>query len=247
MTPARATLHDPVALSAQADVLLTLAAALGEPDPARAARVVEAGEAAPALADRAELGSAVAGALEALGCAAALVPLDAWREEHQRLFSGAVVCPPNEAGFVRRDKGAILGDIGAFHAAFGIALAPEAAERADHVVAELELLALLLVMVARAEAEERDADAEVARGAVTALVCDHLADWLPAFALRLAATTSLVLYRAAAEALAHVWDGLCDAHGLEDEAPGRPLPVVRPEAGTPYECGAVESEQGGVA
>lgn len=163
-----------------------------------------------------------------------------WAEEHTRLFECTVPCPINEPGFVRRDKGAILGDIAGFYRTFGFRLAPSAHERVDHLVAELEFCALLLVMLATARRESDHGAARIARDALGSFASDHIGQWLPAFCARLKEETTLSFYRQLAALLGELWTGLSRYHQL-------PAPVELPtraafgDSGAPYECGMAES------
>jgi len=157
--------------------------------------------------------------------------LDDWIAEYNRLFEGGVACPINESGFVRRDKGAILGDIAGFYRAFGFQLSERASEKVDHLVCQLEFVALLLVMLAKARDEE---PAIITHDALSAFSFDHLSEWLPAFCTHLSVTTTLPFYQMAAEVLARVWSQIVALNHL-------PLPEqiaegIHEETGTPYEC-----------
>lgn len=228
-----------VARLARADLLLALAGALGPPEQGAVARTAALAGDGASLAEAAGGDAAVGDALEALAAAARATPGPAAAAEYRRLFDTGVACPIHEAGWIRRDKGAILGDVAAFFRAFGVAPRPEAGERPDHLVAELELAAVLLVLQARAEREERPEAAEVTREALRSFAEDHLGEWLPAFALRLAETAGLELYARLAEALARGWRTVMVEEGLV--RPTR-LPLAEEGDGTPYECGLDEEE-----
>ncbi len=226
---------------AQADLLLALARAFAAPGPSLLMDLREVAAAADELV-------AAAGAREpatlsaSLRAAAAEVEaggLEAFAAEHQRLFACGVVCPLHETGFVRRDKGNVLGDIAGFYRAFGLTLREEQHERLDHLTAELEFLALLLLMLARAQEDGRDEQVEVTFGAAQAFADDHLGEWLPGFARRLAETTSAPAYAHLADALAHAWASVAPTLGV-DETRGRRLPAFSPEPGDPYECGMAD-------
>lgn len=232
---------DPIVAFARADLLLGLAAALGRPGAASLDRLDGLGREAASLLTRARLSApGLREALEALAAAAGTTPLAEWQDEATRLFEAGQACPQNETAFVRRDKGAVLGDVCGFYRAFGIEPSPESGEKADHVVAELEFMGLLSLMHGQALAQERDEAAQVSEQALAAFARDHLGEWLPAFCLTLSQATPLPLYQAAAEAVVRVWDALCVAARFEDPR-GRPLPTVAVDEGTPYECGLAEA------
>lgn len=224
-------------LLAQADLFLALARAFAPPseDGLRALEeVAPLGQelaAAAGVTDPAELAQDLAAA----AAAARRDGVAAWQGEHERLFACNVLCPIHETGYIRRDKGHVLADLAGFYRAFGVALRGEAAERQDHLVAELEFAAALLVLLARAEAEGRGEDALVTRDALRAFCDDHLGEWVLGFARRLEDTCRLEVHARLARALAHAWASFARAHGYDD-APGRRLPVVEDDPGTPYEC-----------
>lgn len=182
---------------------------------------------------------------------AQLLPIDALlgtprlAEEKSRLFDGEVICPADECSYVRRDKGALLADIAGFQRAFGFRLAQSASERADHISAELALAALLLVMEVRARSPEA---AAVTHDAWIEFASDHLGEWLPDFAMRLAATTRLPELVALADLLQCVWQTALVSMGAppmvgaprhDNAGPNEEDPLARDDSGTPYECGMV--------
>jgi TorA-specific chaperone len=229
---------DPVEALAQADLLLLVARLLRAPSPA-AFPPVAAGD-VKELAARSGLAGRHEGTCalqEALAAARATEP-DLWSDERSRLFEGSTACPPNETAFVRRDKGAILADVCGFYQAFGFELAPEAGEKADHIVTELEFTAMLLVMLARAH-EAGDGEAEsVTRSALAAFVQDHLDEWAPAFLHRLAQVTTLPLFREVARLMGASLETVIERQGLPRAEPCESAPGLD-DSGTPYECGMV--------
>jgi TorA maturation chaperone TorD len=245
MTAAAPQRPPAVALTAQADLLLAASRLFGLPG-AELLREVET--LGPSLDD---LLSAAAGSQgeglskAALGLrgAAGAPDLSALQEEHSRLFDTALACPINETAFVRRDKGAILGDVAGFYRAFGFALADGAGEKVDHLACELEFFALLLVMRAQAEEQGNREAADVTRGAIESFAFDHLGEWLPLFCTRLQDTATHPFYRHAAAFLEAVWQLVAGANSLPLPAPedGRE-PLF--EADTPYECGMAETDSG---
>jgi len=125
--------------------------------------------------------------------------------EYERLFSSAVTCPINEAGYIRRDKGAILGDVQGFYRAFGIAVDSDAEERGDHLICELEFLGLLLVMYGNACRNDATEHAAVSWKAARDFATDHLNDWIGSFCERLAFVTEFDGYDAIADSLRQTW------------------------------------------
>jgi TorA-specific chaperone len=230
-----------VARLARADLLLAAAGALAPPESGALERTAALADEGAALAAAAGADPALGVALEALAEAARATPPDAAAGEYRRLFDTATACPIHEAGWVRRDKGAILGDVAAFQRAFGVAPRPDSGERPDHIVAELELAAVLLVLRARADLEGRGEDAATCARALRSFAGEHLGDWLPAFAARLAEATALVYYERLAEALERAWASVAAAEGLAP--PPERLPMAEVEEGTPYECGMSQEEE----
>jgi len=135
-----------------------------------------------------------------LTCAAA-TPREERSAEHQRLFEGSMACPSNEAAYIRRDKGALLGDISGFYQAFGLATSPATGERPDHMRCELEYMAMLLFMLARAREQGAQEEGEITLGALRDFYRDHLADWFGSFCATLRATATLEVYTRLADAL----------------------------------------------
>lgn len=165
--------------------------------------------------------------------------LDEWSGCHRLLFDGSIACPVNEASYVRRDKGAILGDVCGFYRAFGFNVNEQSGERADHLLAELEFAALLLVMSAEASDAEQK---EIADRALADFTRQHLSDWLPAFCEQLAKATTFPLFLESARLLALVWTALVDWHEWEIDPPTTAAGFTD-EPENPYECGAPDLVQ----
>ncbi len=225
---------------AQSDLLGVLADAFNSPASAHALRDTKI-EDLRALIDTAGFGGAEAlvAAIDELHARVTGAPLDQIEAEHARAFWAQSDCPPYESAFVRRDKGAILGDIAGFYEAFGFRADQPGERRADHLVCELEFLAALLVMAERAKAEAEHERLTITQAAIDGFVWDHLGDWLPAFCERLSATVPGGVLDAAAAALGHLWDGLVLAHNWPA---GDPAAFVADD-GTPYECPMATEEQ----
>lgn len=223
------------ALLAQSDLLLLIADAFRAP-PQSVQRLAETSpcdvtELACAALPRQPGLPATLG--ELLAAARSISDEDASAEYH-RLFEGGMPCPLNETAYVRRDKGAILGDVCAFYRAFGWQPAEGTAEKPDHLVCELEFVALLLVMLAAAEQEQRPEAREVTRTALDRFADAHLGDWLPAVCARLRECAASAFYQALGAALAALWEALAAEHGWSTASTATPLPILEPES--PYEC-----------
>lgn len=227
-----------VPLLAQADLLLLLSRLFSPPTSE------SCGELADAVSSRGELFERAGiprpemsgGAPDAIEGRLRAPDVSLWAEEYVRLFEGSVACPINECGYVRRDKGAILGDIAGFYNAFGFQLADGASERVDHLVCQLEFFAMLLVMLAKAHENRNHEGADITSEAISSFAVDHIAQWLPTFCGKLKETTTLPFYLEVAGLLSEAWTGICNHHGIpspEDMLETR----AEDDPGTPYECG----------
>lgn len=192
--------------------------------------------------DAAELGNladsiddALAASSRGLAAVLATTDREAFVREHTRLFEAGVLCPVNESAYVRRDKGAILGDIAGFYRAFGCEMDGTSRGGVDHLAAESEFLAALILMRAGALAEGTPEAAHTVTEAMDAFAFDHLGDWMEPFCERLRATADLPAYAAFADWLESVWRATVLRYNL----PVGPVESVGPEddPGTPYECG----------
>ncbi len=231
-----------VALLAEADLLLLLGRLFSPPAPELRAELAAGEPCFAELLARAGLdGRKALTEVFAAACAdGRALDLAAWAGEYNRLFERDVPCPINESGFVRRDKGAILGDISGFYRAFGFTLAEDACEKVDHLACELEFLAMLFVMQAKAREEGNKEGARISKYALRAFALDHLGEWLPAFSDRLMETTTLSFYRQAATLLSGVWRGIAENNRLPPPRPGAATGAAG-DPGTPYECGMAEA------
>ncbi len=178
--------------------------------------------------------SQITEALESAAAQARTASRTEWSGEYRWLFDGSIACPINEAGYVRRDKGAILGDLCGFYRAFGWQ-PTDTGERPDHALVELEFLAMLLVMAACAETSEQ---AEVTERAMADFTRHHLSDWIGAMAHQLEISTTYPLFLAIAELIRRIWPAMVQWHRwvVDPPIPGGIGIVEEPE--DPYECGA---------
>lgn len=158
-----------------------------------------------------------------------------WGGCYRLLFDSSMACPVNEAGYIRRDKGSIIGDICGFYNAFGWTAAANSGERPDHLLVELEFAAMLLVMTARAEKSEQ---AELTETALANFTRHHMSDWLLIFCEQLKLSTTYPLFVEAANLLVLVWPALVKWHDWTvDPAPPSTVGICA-EPESPYECGA---------
>ena len=165
------------------------------------------------------------------------------RAERTRLFELPAGCPPYEAAWIRRDKGAILADVAGFYRAFGFDVAPDTGVRHDHLGAMAEYVALLCVMEARARAAGNAERADIAHQACVDFLRDHLVDWVPSFLARLRESTLSCPLLHAVTCVERAWEsahamGLPALNSLDATSAPDPVP------GTPYECGMATDDGG---
>jgi len=221
------------ALLAQADLVLAMARLLSPPTPQTSMLSLADFE---TLVSQAQLPQSLTNRYRYVWRQLQIVALTDWQAEYVRLFEGAPLCPINETGFIRRDKGHILADIMGFYQAFGLKLDEHAHEKADHVVCELEFVALLLVLLAHAQRQQTQQAIQVTSEAFSSFSFDHLGDWLIPFCQRLTRVSSLALYVQLAELLEQLWSAIGRCHQLPLPEPAE---TIFEAAGTPYECGRV--------
>ena len=222
------------ALLARADLFLLIADLLRRPSSLRQVRWREARAVLQDLIACAGLSDAVAVAIGDALLAASVATPACWSDEYHRLFEGVMLCPPNETAYVRRDKGAIIGDIGGFYLAFGFRSREGAGEKPDHIVSQLEFLAVLLVMQANAAG---DAEREgIVEEALRAFAESHLGEWVIPFTQRLQDTSELEIYQHIARAVRASLLALATGYGLNIVPVQIGLP--EPEPQEPYDkCG----------
>lgn len=115
--------------------------------------------------------------------------------QYERVFGlvSSKECPPYETDYCRQSfsvyRSQRMADVAGCYRAFGLQTSRELPERPDHLALELEFMAWLLVkerhaLRGAAKAEEVE-HAAVCRDAQRLFVREHLAWWVPAFALAL--------------------------------------------------------------
>ena len=226
----------PVKLLAQADLLFLAADLLRPPHRQPAGRWGEALNCLDDLVDAAGV-PAIAGALREALVAGLVAETARWSDEYHRLFEGMMLCPPNQTAYVRRDKGAIIGDACGFYEAFSFRPTHGIGEKPDHIVSQLEFAGVLLIMRHGADTPERR---DTVARALSDFAEAHPGEWIEAFAARLESVTELALYGAAARALRELWSALAEQHGLRNEPAGAQM-VAAEEPDGPYECGLAPS------
>jgi nitrate reductase assembly molybdenum cofactor insertion protein NarJ len=180
-------------------------------------------------------GRTLATALAEVFQQAARLSPEHWSDEYWRLFDSTMACPINQAAYIRRDKGAILGDVAGFYAAFGWRHDPSRGERPDHLLCQLEFVAALLAMAGGATTTEQST---VTAEALAQFARVHMHDWLPSFAWQLCEASPLDYFGAVGNWLVMLWDAMAAAHAWPVDV--RPGEYLEPTAETenPYECAA---------
>lgn len=172
-------------------------------------------------------------------CAATFETED-WADEYCRLFDGATVCPLNQASYIRRDKGKILGDVSGFYNAFGFRGMLDTGDRPDHLLCQLEYVAMLLTLASRAP----DASSKsVVTDALSKFAQEHMHDWIPAVCWQMCEESQVEYFGAVSQWMLVLWQSLTNLHQWPiDELPDQRLkPIVDPDS--PYECGAPDLHQ----
>lgn len=140
-------------------------------------------------------------------------------------------CPMNEIeyGDIKADplfQPHRLADLGAFYAAFGLEIVPDAAERHDHVSIELEFMSVLTAKEAYAVEYHHDPDQHaVLRDAQKKFLREHLGRWAPAFTRRLSRMAEGNAFGALANFTREFMALECAAFGI---APGSEDLLLRP-------------------
>ncbi len=117
--------------------------------------------------------------------------LDQMILDHDIVFGHTISaeCPPYEtqyaAGIIFA-QAQRLSDVAAFYRAFGMNVAPDARERADHIAAELEFMSVLTFREATAIIEDDAEHLAQVRDAQQKFLTEHLSTWALSFAERLA-------------------------------------------------------------
>lgn len=195
---------------AWAETLWILRDLTSPPGSQSAQRLLDAAAQIDELAAAAQLLPAATAALQ-MAAQAALAAGDTTRTSDLVTWDGAAtgldLC---ECAYVRRDRGALLGDIAGFYKAFGVAQTG-LDRRPDQLASELEFLGLLLLLAVRAEQDGNMEAAEITTEAAAAFWRDHMGEWcaLPAARAQLLPAPTWLL--ATLEATALVCDGLAAA------------------------------------
>ncbi|MEO8269724.1 MAG: molecular chaperone TorD family protein [Aureliella sp.] len=171
---------------------------------------------------------------------AAEFDIASWRDECVRLFDGAMACPLNQASYIRRDKGKILGDVSGFYNAFGWRAGLDTGERPDHLLCQLEFVGMLLALASRAP----DLDSkEIVTEALSKFAREHMHDWIPAVCWQMCDESQCEYFGAVSQWLLVLWQTLTSIHHWPvDVLPNERLkPIVDPDS--PYECGAPDLHQ----
>ncbi len=246
---------DSVTLAAQADLVLLTVEMLRPPLPRNGAGESPWFELPPQQLDEL-LGAALGAACEKavddspgltpssafaeVGRCARSISTDDWSNEYCRLFDGATACPLNQASYIRRDKGTILGDVSGFYHAFGWRGGSDTGERPDHLLCQLEFIAMLMALASRAPDSSSH---KIVIDALSRFSQDHMQDWLPAVCWQMCEESRVEYFGALSQWLLVLWQSLTEIHHWPiDRPPGEHLkPIVDPD--DPYECGAPDLHQ----
>lgn len=129
--------------------------------------------------------------------------------EHTELFLKAGAAPYEGSYLPSTRATQELADVSGFFLAFGV---QARGERADHLVAELELLALLCLKESVARANGEEEHAALCRDAQAKFLADHLGRWVPLYAERVRERARLPLYPAVVDVVRRLV--AIDAEGL---------------------------------
>ncbi|MBI2316064.1 MAG: molecular chaperone TorD family protein [Betaproteobacteria bacterium] len=207
-------------LHARSQAYSFLALAFAYPDAAQVS-ALERQYALAALDSETLADAAAATALIALQPALSDLTVAALERAYTQCFGHAVSkdCPPYEAEYGQAhifQKAHTLADVAGFYRAFGLDLAADAHERADHVSVELEFMHFLCLKEAYAlrqgHPEERLA---LCREAQRKFLRNHLCRWAFGFARRLRAKAGRTLYRELGQLLAVFLEAELQALGLK--------------------------------
>jgi DMSO reductase family type II enzyme chaperone len=144
-------------------------------------------------------------------------------------------CPPHELEYGDLNADVLyqphrLADIAAFYSAFGLELAPEMADRVDHIAMQCEFFSVLCMKEAVGGKQ-----IELCRDAQKKFLREHLARWTPTFSRRLASVAGDPFYRSVAELLRTAVAAECDRHHLR---PGNADLQLRPVEEMVDACGS---------
>lgn len=132
------------------------------------------------------------------------------RLQYYSLFDTSMPVPIMESAYHRADRGATLGDVAGFYAAFKFDV-PSRDGSPDTLPHELAFLAWLSLKEAYAIENNLTEEAAVTRDAAVKFITDHAGRWTSLFADKLLLCTEEPFYRSAAELLRHVL-----AHAITD-------------------------------
>lgn len=119
------------------------------------------------------------------------LPRDLLITEYDRVFGLLISrdCPPYETEYCPQTfsvyRSQQLADVAGYYRAFGLEPADKDPARQDHIVLELEFMAWLIAKTLYASENRQGDNADLCRDAQVNFFRDHLAWWVPAFALAL--------------------------------------------------------------
>lgn len=141
------------------------------------------------------------------------------RNDYFRLFHGMTMCPPYESSYIRRDKGAILGDLCGYYRAFGFELEIRARERSDHIVTELEFVSLMLTKTACLYYRDEIDHVGVVMNGCRSFVEEHINLWIESFLHQLIENSHTEFYRNVANRLKYFWHAMNAVYQWGDLSP----------------------------
>ncbi len=196
----------------------------------------------------------VSEALDALHPAIVALTADSLEDAYTRCFGHAMSkdCPPYETEYGQAhifQKTHTLADIAGFYGAFGLDLAADCHERADHAAVELEFMHFLCLKEAYALENGHTAERlSLCREAQSKFLREHVCRWSFGFARRLRAKAGDCVYRDLGQLLAVLLESELRALGLKPADVAGPDMIEEgsdalPEAGAEQPLGCDECHQ----
>lgn len=172
------------------------------------------------------------------------------QERYDRLFGHAVrgKCPTYELEYGRSEiiqQSSELADLAGFYRAFGMEIVDASNGRPDHITAECEFMGSLCGKEAFAIAEQSTENLEVCTDAQRAFLKDHLAGWLPAFALRVDRADAAGLYGAMARFVSAFIAAECSRFDVHAGPQTLKLRPTDPVLDRTIDCGPTDCQSSG--
>ena len=163
-----------------------------------------------------------------------------WSDEYYRMFDSSQACALNQASYIRRDKGTIIGDVSGFYNAFGWQRNATRGERPDNLLCQLEFVGVALAMASQATDESQQ---NVVQDALAEFARVHMHDWMAPVCYHLIDSTQIAFFGAVGQWILLLWEKLTEAHAWPvDPVSNAPLaPTI--DLDDPYECGTPDLVQ----